>query len=175
MRTARRGAEPPLLVADGTHGAERDVTTRVAAYTPSTPAGRRLSPLDAASKTHKRWINEVRALIILALILELKSPRMGSGDFRITLAVFAVAVNILLLHRMRDAIQNLGALITWPTAALTAYCAWVLSSAFWSRNPGETLLQSGLIISGLVVAASYAHIPPVILAREFTRPRRWWP
>lgn len=105
---------------------------------------------------------------MLALILEMQSPRLV-GDTRLSLAVFAIGIFTLLLTRMKATVRNIHLAFRWPIAALFAYCVWCMVSVVWSATPSDTVLQAGLLLISLIVALSYAEIPPVVLAQELVR------
>ncbi|MEV7648972.1 O-antigen ligase family protein [Arthrobacter sp. NPDC089319] len=116
----------------------------------------------------RNWRLTARIIIVAALLLEVQGPRFGA-DLRFNVAIFAALAYFLLLHRIRSVIRNLHVTFKWPVIALFGYCIWALGSAGWSAIPGESMLQAGLLFLALVLAVSYADIPPLHMAREYAR------
>lgn len=121
---------------------------------------------------NRRHQRTARYLVLIALVLEVQSPMVGGG-VRLAVVGFVLFSAILLLANVRAAIENLSLLASWPLAALLAYCLWCSLSAFWSVRPSESLLQSGLLMLGLLIAIAAAGAPQEILAREFVRVVTW--
>ncbi|MGP6170799.1 O-antigen ligase family protein [Microbacterium sp. A204] len=109
-----------------------------------------------------------RAVIVIALILEVQGPRFAGG-LRLLIAIFVVAAALALLARLYRGHDPFRAIASWPMGAFVAYVAWCLISAIWSAVPSETFLQSGLLLLSLLLALSYADMSREVFAIEFIK------
>lgn len=111
---------------------------------------------------------EVRAVIVMALLIEIQSPRIGN-NYRLNIAIFGIFAILLLLFRARHASENFYVAFSGAMGFLSAYCVWCAASAAWSVNPNDALIDSGMLFIIVLIAASYASVPAIVIAEEFVR------
>lgn len=132
----------------------------------------RFPPLvDPVSAT--KWVLSARVLVVVAILLEVQTPRLGDDASRLSIALFVVMLYALILHRIRSVIGNLGYLVAWPVAPLLGYTAWAALSAMWSPIPADSVMQAGILLFTVILAVSYADMPPMVLAREAVKVAAW--